>query len=513
MSLEVLFRVDAAQEIGSGHVMRCLCLAEALRAAGHACRFLCRRREGDLIETIETRGFSCRVLPATGDVPAGDEWLGAAVAAEIEQSRAAVAAEAPDWLVVDHYALDAEWERAVAPAGSRVMVIDDLANRPHDCDLLLDQQLYNRPGDYAALIPNQARMLLGPAYALLRPEFAELRPAAEARLRNWPPTRILVNMGGVDPENATRAVLDTLACSDLPDGCAIDVVMGRNAPHVENVRGCAATSRLDVRLTVDVTDMGARMLAADLAIGAAGTTSWERACVGLPSLMLSIAENQLCVADALDRAGAALNLGPLWGPGWQDRLLAGLAALSAPGRIAEMSATCRALVDGAGTARVVEALTAPQLTLRPCTLDDAERVWRWREADGASRFYRSGKPTSWVGHLQWFQAALDDSQRKLYIVEENGSPVAHLRFDFSNASLPEVGLAVDPEKKGVGLGLGTVARAVSHAREMGWPGLSAEVHKENKASGRVFERNGFRPVTQNSTFTSYQIDLKGGSHK
>lgn len=511
MAFRVLFRVDASREIGSGHVMRCLCLAEALRTAGHACRFLCRRRQGDLIAVIEAQGFECTVLPATEDVRAGAEWLGASMAAEIGQSRAAVAAEAPDWLVVDHYALDADWERAVAPEGTRIMVIDDLADRPHACDLLLDQQLTNQPADYAALIPDRGRMLLGPAYALLRPEFAELRPAAEARVRNWPPARILVNLGGVDPENATRAVLDTLACSDLPDGCAIDVVMGRNAPHVETVRGCAATSRLDVRVTVDVTDMGARMLAADLAIGAAGTTSWERACLGLPSLMLSIAENQLCVADALDRAGAAVNLGPLWEPGWQDRLLAGLAALSALGRIAEMSATCRALVDGAGTARVVEALTAPQLTLRPCTLDDTERVWCWREADGASRFYRSCQPTPWTMHEQWFRAALKDPRRALFIVEQDGEAVAHLRFDRPDTGLAVIGLAVDPARKGTGLGLGTVALALRHARQMFWPGLAAEVHLNNAASARVFERNGFRQVGRFGDFVHYQIDLSKGA--
>lgn len=491
--------------------MRCLCLAEALRAAGHACRFLCRRREGDLIEMVEARGFNCTVLPATEKVPAGCEWLGASMAAEIDQSRAAVAAEAPDWLVIDHYALDAEWERAVAPPATRVMVIDDLADRSHSCDLLLDQQLFNRPENYTALIPDQARMLLGPAYSLLRSEFVKLRPAAEARLRTWPPGRVLVSLGGMDSDDATRSVLEALARSDLPNDCVIDVVMGRNAPHIATVRDCAASCRFDAQIAVDVTDMGARILAADLAIGAGGTMSWERACLGLPSLIVPLAENQLGVAKSLEAAGAAINLGPLREQGWQDRLLAGLAALSAQGRIAEMSATCLALVDGAGTARVVEALTAPQLTLRPCTLDDAERVWRWREADGASRFYRSGQPTPWTMHAQWFRAALQDPRRALFIVEQDGEAVAHLRLDRPDNGLAEIGLTVDPARKGTGLGVGTVALALRHARQMSWPGLAAEVHSNNPASARVFERNGFRQVGRFRGFVHYQIDLSKGA--
>ena len=433
------------------------------------------------------------------------------MAEEIDQSRAAVAAEAPDWLIVDHYALDAEWERAMASECCRIMVIDDLADRPHACDLLLDQGLANQPSNYFTLIHNQALMLLGPTFALLRPEFGLLRPAAEARDRTWPPGRILVNLGGTDTDNATSAVLDTLSRFGLPATCAIDVVMGRNAPHMAEVSAAAVASRLDVQVSADVTDMGVRMLTADLAIGAAGTTSWERACLGLPSLTLSIAENQLGVAEALDAAGAAVNLGPLWEPGWPTRLLTGLEALSVPGRLREISGTCRTLVDGAGTSRVVRALTALPLAMRPCSPEDAERVWLWREADSAPRFYRSRKPTSWETHQGWFEAALEDPRRALFIVEQDGRPVAHLRFDFPDTGRAEVGLAVDPGLKGTGLGLGTVAAAVRHARLMGWLELSAEVHEKNTASALIFERNGFRQVGRSGAFLLYQIDIEKGA--
>lgn len=512
MTLRILFRVDAAVEIGSGHVMRCLCLADELRRAGHDCRFVCREQEGDLIDFIENQGYGCAVLPRKAEPPAGKgaDWLDAQIETEIRESRAIVEEEVPDWLIVDHYALDASWERAVVPEGTRIMVIDDLADRPHACDLLLDQGLVHHPANYASLVPNNCRMLLGPAYTLLRPEFHRLRPAAQDRDRNWPPERILVNFGGVDACNSTRDVLEELACADLPANCAVEVVMGRNAPHIDDVRTLAATSHLAVRVHVDIANMAEMMLHADLAIGAAGTTSWERCCLGLPSLMLSVAENQLDVARALEAAGAAVNLGALWEDGWRDRLIAGLRSLSQPGGLRQMSATCLALIDGTGTERVVRALTEPPLNLRRCIRDDAERVWKWREADGAPRFYRTGRPTPWDVHLKWFEAALADDRRVLFIVEENGRPIAHLRFDLADAVLPEVSLAVDPALKGENLGLRTVAHAVMYARKMDWPGLSAVVHQDNTASAKVFERNGFRRRSQSGAFVDYVLDLREG---
>ncbi len=331
------------------------------------------------------------------------------MAEEIDQSCVAIAAEAPDWLIVDHYALDASWEKAVAPVDARVMVLDDLANRPHACDLLLDQGVAHRPVDYVELVPDRTRMLLGPAYALLSPELVDLRPTAEVCSHNWHSARVL-----------------------------------------------------------------------------------------------SIADSKHGGADGLDSAGAEIKPGSQSGPGRKERIIAGLAALSAPGCLSEMSA---ARLARAGPARVVQALAASPLELRSCTLEDAEPVWLWREADGAPRFYRSGIPTPWEEHRRWFEAALNDKRLALFIVEEEGRPVAHLRFDFSETRLPEVGLSVNPRRKGAGLGLSTVALAVRHARQLAWPGLSAEVHEGNAASARVFERNGFRQIGRRGAFLHYQIKL------
>lgn len=311
----VVFRADASLDIGTGHVMRCLTLAEALRARGATCRFVCRTHPGHLIDLVRQRGFKVALLPpATEDAPtaapdnmppAHAHWLGADWGTDAEQTRAALGGERVDWLVVDHYALDARWERRLRGACSRLMVIDDLADRPHDCDLLLDQNLGRGAADYAALVPGGCAVLTGPHYALLRPEFAALRPDSLARRESPQLKRLLITMGGVDKDNATGRVLDALRQCPLPLDCQVTVVMGPHAPWLDHVREQAAELPWPAEVMTNVSDMAQLMVASDFAIGAAGSTSWERCCLGLPSILLVLADNQRGIARALERAGAA----------------------------------------------------------------------------------------------------------------------------------------------------------------------------------------------------------------
>jgi UDP-2,4-diacetamido-2,4,6-trideoxy-beta-L-altropyranose hydrolase len=358
--MKVCFRVDASLDIGSGHVMRCLALADALRLDGAHCHFLCRDLPGHLAAAIREHGFETTLLKPAGAAfagaagPAHAAWLGcpweedaAEVAPLLERLQAR-------WLVLDHYALDARWEAALRRDGLRLMVIDDLADRPHACDVLLDQNLGRSAAQYRDLVPPHCRVLAGPAYALLRPEFGALRPRSLARRDGATLARVLVNMGGVDQFNATAAVLDALACSELSRQCAVSVVMGRNAPWIDAVRALAAGAARPIEVAVNVQDMARRMADSDLAIGAAGSTSWERCCLGLPTLLVVLAPNQADGAAALERAGAALALGTADQIG--ARLPAALRRIAEGGALAAMSMAARALVDGAGVQRVVAAM-------------------------------------------------------------------------------------------------------------------------------------------------------------
>ncbi|MGP9664678.1 UDP-2,4-diacetamido-2,4,6-trideoxy-beta-L-altropyranose hydrolase [Halomonas sp. AOP22-C1-8] len=358
----VAFRADASLQIGSGHVMRCLTLAAALREQGAECHFLCREHPGHLIEMIEARGFTAHRLPMVhqdgvavqeSDVQSGHaHWLGASWQADAKACRSLLVHLAPDWLVVDHYALDAQWEAVVLPKPTRLMVIDDLADRPHRAALLLDQNLGRDIIDYADLVPVNCQVLAGPQFALLRPEFASLRDVSLARRRQHPQfRRLLISLGGVDKDNVTGQVLSALRDCELPPILNIEVVMGAIAPWLDDVKARAAELDCQVEVVVNVTDMAQRMANADLAIGAAGSTTWERCCLGLPTLMIVLAQNQWPIAQALAKTGGAICLGT---PDRMDDLATKLTAMSSKDMLHTMSLAAETVTDGKGAKRLVK---------------------------------------------------------------------------------------------------------------------------------------------------------------
>lgn len=314
--MKIAFRVDASLQIGTGHVMRCLTLADALKAQGADCHFISREHPGHLLEVIDQRGYKVHRLAAPvshakkAQEPAHAAWLGSTWQTDAADTAAILADLQPDWLVVDNYALDQRWEEALAPHYRQLLVIDDLADRAHNCDLLLDQNLGRQPAHYSQWVPAHCRVLTGPHYALLRPEFAALRAYSLQRRQAQPALRqLLITMGGVDQPNATGQVLQALKTCALPADCRITVVMGLTAPWLQNVQELAAQMLWQTDVVVNVSDMAQRMADSDLAIGAAGSTSWERCCLGLPTLLVVLADNQQASAQALEVAQAARLIG------------------------------------------------------------------------------------------------------------------------------------------------------------------------------------------------------------
>ena len=313
--MRIAFRADASIDIGTGHVMRCVTLAEALRSRGHECLFIGRDHPGNLEALIRQKGFEVHLLapgrsdaliPEQESVPAHSDWLGVPWHFDADQTRNIVGGRQVDWVVVDHYALDARWEQEVSQVGAKVMVIDDLADRNHHCRLLLDQNLGRQPEDYDGLTKPDCIRLCGPRYALLRPEFAAMRKLSLERRRSPEVRRILITLGGVDRENVTGEVLRVLSRSRLPPETELDIVMGASAPGLDSVRVQASKLPFRATVSVNVSDMAERMCLADLCIGAAGGTSWERCCLGLPTVLLVLAENQEGGAKALGDVGAAI---------------------------------------------------------------------------------------------------------------------------------------------------------------------------------------------------------------
>jgi UDP-2,4-diacetamido-2,4,6-trideoxy-beta-L-altropyranose hydrolase len=367
--MHIAFRADASIQIGTGHVMRCLTLAEALRSQGHECTFICRNHPGNLAKLIKDRGFLLHLLnqEAVADQGTDSEcasalahadWLGASWQHDAEQTLEALAGRNTDWLVVDHYALDARWESRVSTQVKEVMVIDDIADRRHECKLLLDQNLGRKAQDYNGLVPETCTRVIGPNYALLRPEFAELRERSLERRRSPGLKRILITLGGVDRDNVTGQVLNALMQSNLPPETELDIVMGASAPALEVVRQQAARLPFEAAVSVNVADMAERMCMADLCIGAAGSTSWERCCLGLPSIMVVLAENQRGIGQALEQSGAACLVGKEEIPERLSRELDEL--VSSNSALISLSTRAKAICDGLGSFRLVEELSRNQ---------------------------------------------------------------------------------------------------------------------------------------------------------
>jgi UDP-2,4-diacetamido-2,4,6-trideoxy-beta-L-altropyranose hydrolase len=342
--MNVIIRVDASNSIGTGHIMRCLTLADELTQNRGKVEFICREEPGNMINHIEKRGYEVKPLPAGIDLETDRE---------LSQDFLGKHTETIDWLVVDHYELDARWESYMHSSVRKIMVIDDMANRPHDCDLLLDQNYNETPNRYQRLVPITCTQLLGPEYALLRPQFSKARE--KLRNRTGEVKRILVFMGGADPTNQTCKVLRAIKKFNSPD-IAVDTVIGVSNKHREEIENLASNMSKTI-CHYNVENMSELMAVADLSIGASGTTSWERCCVGLPSLVITIANNQIKIAENLGKNGIITNLGWFEDVNQSDIKSALEYLLDKPDIIRQMSIDGMRIVDTLGTERVARELT------------------------------------------------------------------------------------------------------------------------------------------------------------
>lgn len=354
----IAFRTDASMQIGTGHVMRCLTLAAALASEGATCRFVSREQPGHLFETICRHGHQLIPLPPGDSAEVGGSealpkhscWLAAPWRDDARQTAAAIRQAPVDWLVVDHYALDYRWEHELRPHCGALMTIDDLADRVHASDLLLDQNLGRTPSDYADLVPPDCAVFAGPSYALLRSEFAALRDTALLRRRHGRIHQLLIALGGVDKDNVTSHVLTALPGCPVPEHCTVVVCVGAKSPWIAHVKQAAA--RLPWRSTVHVgaENMAQLMADSDLAIGAAGTMAWERCSVGLPTITVILADNQSAGAQALASAGASITLPVEVSP---TALRDAMTQVMRPGMLERMQRAAAAVTDGAGITRVL----------------------------------------------------------------------------------------------------------------------------------------------------------------
>lgn len=493
--MKVVFRVDASTRMGMGHLMRCLTLAEALRKRDAQIRCVCREHSGHLIALLQQLAIPVTVLPALvyEDTKSGEDyaaWLGVTQAEDAEQSIEALNGENPDWLVVDHYGLDAEWEQRLRPHACKLMVIDDLANRRHDCDVLLDQN-YSAEGAhrYVGLVADTCKLLVGPRYALLRPEYAAYRKTL--RIRDEQVRRVLVFFGGSDPENMTGLALEALSHAELRH-LDVDVVIGANNPH------CAVLekqSRERPRTTIygSRTHLADLMSQADLAIGAGGATTWERMCLGLPTVVVSLAENQLPASGALEEAKLIHYAGHFSSIKIDHLTQLIQTLIQSTERLTGLAMQNQLQVDGLGALRLVEVMSptaSHEIRLRPACEEDIVRYYNWANDPEVSKNAVNTPTIPWATHQAWFAGKLHDVNSRLFVLEAAGLPVGQIRFD-TEEDEARIEYSLDSIVRGRGWDSRLVASGADMMRQAEPVRFRAEVKTGMEASPSAFLSMGF----------------------
>lgn len=498
MTGQIVFRADASIDIGTGHVVRCLTLAHCLKEANIDSVFICRAHEGHLADQIREGGFTVYLLPrrsADIDISVFRPWLGSSVKEDAQETLAIISDNqiAVDWLIVDHYAINSDWEGILRPAVKHIMAIDDLADRNHDCDVLLDQNLHgDMASRYDGKLPQTCIPLLGPDYALLQPEYAIIR-AKNLRSRQGAIRRILVFFGGSDLQGMTGLALDAIIALKDPE-VAVDIVVGSTNPNIADLKKRIAGYE-GMEMHTNLSSLAPLMAVADLAIGAGGATSWERLCLGLPSIVITTAKNQESIAKALSEAGLITWLGN-----------SDIVTLSSLSEALANEFTNRtkpgwkdidsSLVDGLGARRVRTILhidLQTSLISRKVTTDDEGMLFNWANDPETRQNAFSKSQIDPVTHHNWLKKKLDHERECHFLIieTEDGIPVGQVRFDRESDGWI-ISYSVAREFRGRGVGQSLLKAGIASLRSLA-PGdrLIGLVRPENIASRRIFEKLKF----------------------
>lgn len=483
MNQRVAFRLDASVEVGAGHVARCLSLARELLARGVGVEFLTRGLPDYWRQRAEGQGIVVRVLSLAGECDA---------TADADASVAALGDARVDWVVLDHYGLGRDWEHRLRAKADRVAAIDDLANREHDVDLLVDPNHGRRSSDYDSLLPAHCVRLVSARYALLRPEFLDAHAGA-LRSRERGVDRLFVCFGGADPHGLASRVVEDLLGQPGFEAMGFLVALGSADPQGGRLRLLSGQHPGRIELAIDADDLAVLMAGCSMAIGAGGGMCWERACVGLPSACIVVAENQAPAAAALADEGVHLLLGDAVAvapDAWRSALMA---MRNLPGMADRMARRATELVDGRGCQRVVQRLLQAPIELSPLAEADIELSFRWRNDARTRRHVFDPRELDFDEHAAWTRQSFAMPSRDLFMCRRAGERVAVLRLDSSPDGTVVFSIYVDPERGGSGIGAEAIRAGVDWLRRHRPSAKLAIAHilEANVASERAFATAGF----------------------
>ena len=503
--MNVVFRVDASIQIGIGHVMRCLSLADEIKRLPSNIYFICRTLNGHLKKLINQKGYEVVLLPDleieyknSGYNSDFEGWLKLFWLQDANETISIVKNDNLDWLIVDHYSIDYRWHEKLKNLSKKIMVIDDLANRKLNCDLLLDQTHGRKFEDYSHLVNNGCELLLGAKYALLRPEFFEYRSdAINKRKEIFSINNILITMGGMDFNNITNRVIKTLFSVNWNQKPTINVVLNELAPNIQSIKALSENSNFKINIIISPDNMAELMLEADLAIGASGSSAWERCSLGLPTLALCTAKNQYEIAQNLQNEGVHFVVDIEDGD--QIPLLINqLDELQKnPHMLKSMSDSSFRICDANGVHWVgfkmspYKTKDGKKLNFRNISSRDSKIIYDWQSNPETRKFAINPEIPSWGDHVIWIDKKINNLLSIYWMLLHDDSPSGVLRLDPIDLEEGKgylISIFIDPNK--YNLGIGKCALEVAK-RFFPKSKLYAKILSENKNSISLFTNAGF----------------------
>jgi UDP-2,4-diacetamido-2,4,6-trideoxy-beta-L-altropyranose hydrolase len=494
----LIIRADASSHIGTGHVMRCLALAEPWLAAGSEVILAAQQ----MPEALGKWALDAGITPySIHGEPGGIE--------DAQETAALVGRHPGAWLVVDGYQFGEPYQEVIRQSGAQMLLVDDFggpANYP--ADFVLNQNL----GATVAWYPQRAestRLLLGTKYVQLRGEF--LKQDKDIGTGWETPNQILVTLGGSDPDNVTAKVIEAL--QSVP-AINATVVIGGSNPHWDDLLSHVQQAASNIHLVRNAGNMPELMVRTDLAIAAGGTTAWEMAFSGLPMMTIVLAENQRSNGEQLAAAGVAVNLG--WHEDLTPESLADQvqALIKDWSKLDEMAAKARKLVDGLGSMRVWLRLNEESLKLRPAKADDARLIFDWANNPGVRAVSFSSEQIVWEHHLTWFTTKLNHATYRIWVAEDTeGTPIGQVRFEVEGP-VATISISLDEAQRGKNRGSLLIWTASNKLfAESSIAEIHAYIKPDNQASIRAFEKAEFQKfketTVKGATAWVYRLECGG----
>ena len=481
--MELLIRADADTKMGSGHLMRCLALGQAWKDAGDKVIFVTYCQNEGLLQRLRDEIFDIHIM--ANQYPDANDW---------EYTKEILTDHPDAWVVLDGYHFDEAYQQRVKESGCRLLVIDDMAHLKHYyADIVLNQNL-NAEKVYYPCEP-YTRLLLGTQYVLLRREFLAWRDWR----REVPEIarRVLVTMGGADPENYTLNVIKALQKLDVSN-LEATIVIGAINHHIDVLKALIRRSHIPIRLVSDAINMPELMAWADVAISGAGTTIWELLFLETPILALTLADNQCYVAEQIELQKAGRNLGRIERISDEalakaiDLLLRDLDLRK------KMVGKARNIVDGQGAERMINSMLGAsrhRLRLRPVRLEDCQLLWHWSNEPVIRAASFNTEPISWEEHLEWFNSKLIDPAWYCYILcNEKGIPIGHVRVDTIGYEA-EISISISSDFRGSGYGAEAIYLASEQLfRDTTVKHINAYIKQENTASILAFSKANYKEI-------------------